>query len=101
MIKDLSYVVTAKVWVYQGKGAWFFLSLPHEESQQIKFLSSHMKRGWGSVCVKARLGGTVWKTSIFPDSKKGTYILPIKKDVRKKENVSAGDTLTFQLDISL
>ena len=37
--------------------------------------------------------------SIFPDSKSGTYILPLKAKVRKKENIYEGDTVTFSCDI--
>lgn len=43
--------------------------------------------------------GVAWKTSIFPDSKEGAYILPIKKDVRKQIGVDVGDNAEFRLII--
>jgi hypothetical protein len=45
------------------------------------------------------IGQTVWKTSIFPDSKSGSYLLPLKAEVRKKEKIGVGDTLTFSIEI--
>ena len=45
------------------------------------------RRGFGSIPVIVKLGKTEWKTSIFPDSKSGTFLLPLKAQVRKKEEV--------------
>lgn len=92
-------VFAAPVWVYQGKGAWFFVTLPKEESDRIKFFTSHHRRGWGSVRVEATIGKTMWQTSIFPDSKAGTYILPLKADIRKKEGIEEGDNVDVMLVI--
>lgn len=39
------------------------------------------------------------KTSIFPDSKTNTYLLPLKVQVRKKENIHAGDTINSEIEI--
>ena len=35
-------------------------------------------------------GGTRWKTAIFLDTKRGTYLLPIKAEVRRREQIQAG-----------
>jgi hypothetical protein len=53
------------------------------------------------VRVTATIGGTVWKTSIFPDAKAGVYVLPLKKAVRKAEKVEAGDTATVKVELDL
>lgn len=96
---DLHFTFTAQLWMYQGKGAWFFITLPQEDSAQIKFF--HQKRrGWGSVRVKAQIGTTVWETSIFPDSKANAYILPVKAEVRKREKLVAGDAVTVKVNIT-
>ena len=97
---DLNFTFTSEIWVYQGKAAWFFVTLPMEESRQIKFFNSHNKRrGWGAVRVKARIGKTEWQTSIFPDSKAGAYILPVKSEIRKKEKITAGNNIVVELNI--
>ena len=66
----------------------------------MKFFSSHKRRGWGSIRVTTTIGHTIWKTSIFPDSKAGAYLLPVKADVRKKEKIKDGDAVTVKLKIT-
>lgn len=94
-----TYHFTAPIWVYKGKGAWFFVTLPEEDAAQIKFFSNHKRRGWGAVRVEATIGDTRWSTSIFPYAQVKSYILPIKADVRKKESITAGDTISVQLKV--
>jgi hypothetical protein len=96
---ELSFTFSEKLWVYHGKGAWFFITVPQEESSQIKFLTSHHRRGWGAVPVNVIIGSTKWKTSIFPDSKVGGYLLPIKLEVRKLEKISAGDSVLVTINL--
>lgn len=97
----MKYTIIADLWIFHGKAAWFFITLPKEESQQIKFFSSHTKRGWGAVRVTATIGSTTWNTSIFPYSKTESYILPIKAVVRKKEKIEVGDKITVELEIAV
>ena len=78
------FTFKSEIWLWDGKGAWHFITVPKDVSEQIKGFQADMPRkGFGSVPVKVTIGKTSWKTSIFPE-KKGTYLLPIKKDVRKK-----------------
>ena len=49
--------------------------------------------------VVAQIGKTIWKTSIFFDNKLGAYIFPLKAEVRKKENISEDNTITFSIEI--
>ncbi len=60
---------------------------------------AEISRGWGSLRVEVRIGATTWKTSVFPDKKSGTYILPVKADVRKKENIKAGQTTKLTVEV--
>jgi len=96
-MRDLNLTFSAELWMYHGKGAWHFITLPEEDSEQIKFLSSQERRGWGSVRVTASIGQTTWKTSVFPDTKAGAYLLPVKAEVRKKEKIEAGNLVTVTL----
>lgn len=100
-MQALEYKITAKVWLYPGVAAWHFITIPTKESDEIKARFSALKRGWGSLRVNITIGKTSWDTSIFPDQKRGGYLLPLKKEVRKKEKISDGDTLTFSLQIKL
>lgn len=92
----------AKVTLYQGsKAVWHFITLPKKESAAISHFFGSMKRGWGSLPVSVTIGRTTWKTSIFPDSRAGAYILPLKVDVREKEKIRAGTSVRFRIEIRL
>ena len=36
---------------------------------------------------------------MFPDSKRGTYVLPVKQAVRRAEGFGAGDVVTVALEL--
>ena len=96
---DLDFNFTAKLWVYQGSAAWHFLTLPEEVAREIKLVCGQ-RAGFGSVRVKAVIDGTEWKTSIFPDKRSNSFLLPMKAEVRKKCKILAGDEVTVTLLIN-
>ena len=59
-----------------------------------------VRRGFGSVRVDVTVGATSWRTSIFPDSKTGTYLVPVKKAVRVAEHLEPGDEVWAQLQVA-
>jgi hypothetical protein len=93
------YELRDKVWLYPGMAGWNFLSLPKNESDEIRERYSAFRRGWGSLPTKITIGKTSWKTSIFPDRKAGVYLLPLKADVRKREDIGAGDVVAYCLEV--
>jgi len=95
------YKVKAKIWQYSGKAAWYFISIPKEISDDIKDLFGDRARGWGSLPVEITLGSSVWKTSLFPVRKEASYLLPLKVEIRKKENIQVGDSLNLLLEIKV
>ena len=85
------YTFAAKVWLYSGTSAWHFVSLPAKEAKMLKQMQDgKQRRGWGAIKVKATICATTWETSIFPDSKRDTYLLPLKAKVRQKERIAEG-----------
>ena len=74
--------------------AWVFLTVPPEETEEIR-LRSGPPRGFGSVRVEVTVGGSTWRTSVFPDSR--GYALPVKKAVRRAELLDAGDRARVRL----
>lgn len=78
---------------------WHFIYLPKKESREIKERFGKNARGWGSLPVMVNVGKTSWKTSIFPDKKSETYLLPLKKEVRVKEGMFDKDIKVFTLQI--
>lgn len=94
-----TFDISAEVWLYPGKAAWHFVSVPQGESAEIRSLFGHLARGWGSLRVEVKIGQTTWKTSIFPDKKNGVYLLPLKKDVRVKEGVVSGQMIELTIRV--
>ena len=97
---DLKLQFIAPLWVYSGPTAWHFITLPQEDAEQIKFFVK-TPNGFGSVRVRAQIGESVWKTSIFPDRSSNSYLLPIKAEIRKRESLSEGDRVQVSLTIDL
>lgn len=96
--KDNIYSLCGTVFIWPGDAAqWYFVPLPKRDGQKIKQLFGSASRGFGSLPVTVTVGTTIWKTSIFPEKTSGSYSLPLKAEVRKKEDIAAGDTITFTL----
>lgn len=93
------YLLNEKVWLYPGKAAWYFVTVPTNVTKDIDYLFGHLKRGWGSLRVTVTIGQTHWVTSIFPDKKSSSYLLPIKAEVRKKEGIKEGEVVELWLEI--
>jgi hypothetical protein len=92
--------VTAPIWIWKAeKGSWHFLTVPAQQALEVRLESAGTPTGFGSVRVEACINGVRWRTSLFPDSKSGGYLLPIKADVRRKADIAAGDLLTAELCI--
>ena len=90
---------TAEIWLWKADAAWHFISLPTSIADEIADLVVGKSRGFGSVRVEVTSGDVQWTTSIFPDKKSGTYILPVKKDVRRQLECAAGDEMTVTLRV--
>lgn len=96
-----SYTMTEKVFLYPGESAnWHFVPITKKVGMEIKALFGKSVRGFGSRRVEVTIGKTVWQTSIFPDRYSGSYILPLKAAVRKKEGVEVGDIIVFSIVIN-
>ena len=85
------------IWFWKGPAPWFFVTIPEEQSRDIKSISGMVTYGWGVIPVHARIGSTAWTTSLFP--KDGLYLVPIKASVRKAEDLAEGDNVTIRLEI--
>jgi hypothetical protein len=98
-MKKNVYALRAELWPYHGKAAWHFITLPKKQAADIKEHFGAKARGWRSLRVAVTIGSTRWLTSIFPDSSSGSYLLPVKASVRKKEKLPDGKTVSFSLEI--
>ena len=87
----------AELWVWESSPdgtAWVFVTVPEDETEEIR-LRAGPPRGFGSVRVEATIGGSTWRTSVFPD-KRG-FALPLKKAVRRAESLDVGDSARVRL----
>ncbi len=100
----MELVFDADLWLYPGKSGWHFVTLPRATGQQVKFYQGQdhgLRRGFGAVKVVARIGNTGWTTSLFPDAKSESYLLPIKTDVRSREKLVPGATVKVTLTLDM
>lgn len=89
------------LWIWKGSdaaGRWYFVTVPEEQSVEIRAHAFGTPRGFGSVRVEATIGDVTWQTSVFPLNS-GGYILPIKADVRRRAKLSVGDELAVVLKL--
>lgn len=94
----MQFTFSTPLWRWQGDAAWHFVSLPEEVADEIEDAPLD-RRGFDSLRVEATVGDTTWRTSIFPDSSRGTFLLPMKKQVREREDLAEGDPVEVRLVI--
>ena len=94
-------VFDAELWRWDARrvDSWIFVSLPAEASKEFRDLAAGPRRGFGSLRVRVTVGDSTWMTSIFPDGARGGYVLPIKRAVRKAEDLEVGDSATVSIEL--
>jgi hypothetical protein len=88
---------TGEIWFWKGPAPWYFVTIPPEQSRDLKAISTFVTYGWGVIPVRVQIGRTEWQTSLFP--KDDVYLVPIKASVRKAEQIEEGDEVTVRLDV--
>ena len=92
----IEWDIDAGVWQVPD-GAWFFITVPEDVSDEIAEVTEGYAGGFGSVRVEVTCGTTTWRTSLFPSKGVGAYVLPVKKSVRDRERLGVGTTARFTL----
>lgn len=90
--------ISVKIWIYEAPAPWYMVTVPKKISAKIRERFRNQHRGWGSIPVRVTIGESEWKTSIFWE-KAGTYLMPIKKEIRNKEKISSGDVVKLSIII--
>ena len=92
------HVFRATIWEHapDEPSSWHFLTLPGDVADEVR-LESGPPAGFGSVRVEVTIGSTTWRTSLFPDSKARSFVLPVKKRVRRAAGLGAGDECEVRL----
>ena len=86
---------SGEIWQWRGPAPYYFVTVPDEQSLDLKAVSAAVTYGWGMIPVRVRIGDTEWATSLWP--KDGRYVLPLKDVVRNAEGLEEGDTVTVRL----
>lgn len=95
-----TFEFSAELWRYTGKAAWYFVTLPHDVADDIDEITAETRRGFGSVRVEVAIGSSTWNTSIFPDTKSESFVLPVKKAVRVAEDLDDGAPVDVRLTLT-
>ncbi len=85
------------MWHWRGPAPFYFVTVPEEDSRELKAVSAAVIYGWGMIPVTARIGDTTWRTALFPKDER--YLLPVKAAVRKAENLGEGDEVSARLEL--
>lgn len=94
----LKYEFSAKPYHYSTSPemtGWTFVSLPQDLSIEIRDNFKWLEEGWGRMKVTAKIGSSEWQTAIWFDTKQDTYLLPLKAQIRKKENVELNEEVNI------
>jgi len=57
------------------------------------------EEGWGRLKATARLGTSQWETAIWFDTRRQTYLLPVRAAVRRREKIGAGDAASVSIRV--
>ena len=93
----MSLEFSGKIFYWKGPSPFYFVTIPAEQSRDIKAVSKIVTYGWGVIPVSVKIRETQWETSLFP--KDDRYLVPIKASVRKAEKLGEGDKVTVLLEV--
>ena len=80
---------------WRGPAPYFYALIPVERAEEIRRVAKIVSYGWGVIPVEAQIRKVTFTTSLFP--KEGTYLLPIKADVRRR----CGSTVGDEIDVTM
>jgi hypothetical protein len=92
---DLEF--SGEIWYWRGPSPYHFVTVPDEQSDQLRVVADAVTYGWGMIPVHARVGATRWDTSLYP--KEGGYIVPVKDVVRRTEGLEVGNVVALRLTV--
>ncbi|HWD79009.1 MAG TPA: GNAT family N-acetyltransferase [Kribbella sp.] len=91
----MDHTFVGEIIEWRGPAPYYFVAVPDEDRATVRAAVAACGYGWGTVAVRASMGSTEWKTSLW--SREGGYLLPLKDAVRKPAGLDAGDTVEVRL----
>ena len=95
----IPFAFTVIPWQHTGSSGWVLVNVPHKMSNEIRKHFKREEQGWGRLSIIAQIKNTSWPTAIWYDTQHQTYLLPIKSEVRKKENINVGQSIEVNIYI--
>ena len=94
----MTYAFAAELYLWQARAdSWVFLNLPDDVADEIEDAAPEPRRGFGAVKVEVTVGGSTWRTSVFPSKEAKTFVLPVKRAILKAASLAVGDTIDVSL----
>ncbi len=95
----IKYEFTAipRLWPFSPSNGCPFVPFPEKMANEIREHLKFQEEGWGRMKATIKIGSSEWETSIWFDTKHNTYILPIKAEIRKKENIGIEKEVTVSV----
>jgi hypothetical protein len=93
---SLDFEFEGPVVEWRGPAPFYFVAIPEEESEDIKFAAKGVEY-WGQVPVVVHIGDTKFATALFP--KDGKYLLPLKDAVRNATGVALNQVVAVALSV--
>jgi len=95
---SMEWEFAGRVVEWRGPSPYFYVPMPPDDAEELKDEARSLIY-WGQVPVTATIGGTTFKTALFP--KDGTYMVPLKVVVRRAEKIELGDSVNVRLRVAL
>ena len=96
ILADLSF--EAEVIEWRGPAPFYFVAVPPEHVDEVRYAARLASYGWGVVPVEATVGEVTFRTSLFP--RNGGYLLPLKVSVRKTGKLELGMQVRIRMQIT-
>ena len=94
----MTYAFAAELYLWEARvDSWVFANLPEDVADEIEDAAPEPRRGFGAVRVEVTVGGSTWRTSVFPSKHDATFVLPVKKAILKAEKLAVGDIVGISL----
>ncbi|MFZ1743213.1 MAG: DUF1905 domain-containing protein [Pontixanthobacter sp.] len=103
MTETITHTANLWRWTANNGVSWFFLTIDGEAGEALsgtalmRRLENGTKRGWGGIKVSAKIGGSEWQTSVFPQKAEDGWLLPVKAAIRKAEAMDEGSEAAVTL----
>jgi len=94
-VTAIEFDFEATIIYWRGPSPFFYAPMPAGPAAELQQVARFVTYGWGCIPVEATIAGVRFTTSLFP--KDGTFLLPLKAAVRRKINVTAGDTVAVEM----